>query len=434
MLTRRTFLALLPLLYSAAVVGRRFTREEDQFLEDLSHRAFLFFWEQADAGTGLVRDRALADSAMPDTRATASSAATGFGLTGLCIASDRGWIPRAHARERTVATLRFYAEQSVHEHGWFYHFVDSATGTRRGNSELSTIDTALLLAGVVTAQEYFRKDADIARLARTIWDRIDFRWMMNGDPALLSMHWRPEDGFSKNHWDHHCELGIMYLLGIASATSPLPSESWYAWRRPTVSYGGHTYISGAPPLFVHQYSQAWIDFRGRREQRPPMTNWFDNSVEATLAHRQFCIDLRTQFPGYSANMWGITSSDTPKGYKAWGGPPATGPIDGSVVPCAAGGSLMLAPEVCVPALMEMHRVFGERVYKRYGFVDAFHPTTGWTNTDVIGIDVGITLLSAENLRTGNVWNWFMRNRQIRSAMSQLFMKGPSASAPLPEAA
>lgn len=422
MLTRRGFLGGLLLAPSVAAFGRRVIKDkkQDQFLEDLSHRSFLFFWEQANAETGLVRDRALADSGTPDQRAWASSAATGFGLTGLCIASERGWISRAQARERILATLRFYDEKAIHEHGWYYHFVDSATGVRRGTTEVSSIDTALLLAGVVTAQEYFNKDAEIGRLARAIWDRIDFRWMMNGHPTFLSMHWKPEDGFSKNYWDHHCELGIMYLLGIASTTSPLPVESWHAWRRPTVSYGGHTYISGASPLFVHQSSQAWIDFRGRREKQLPLTNWFDNSVEATLAHRQFCIDLRTQFPGYSENIWGITSSDSAKGYKAWGGPPAKGPIDGSVVPCAAGGSLMLAPEVCVPALMEMRRVFGERVYKRYGFVDAFHPTNGWTDKDVIGIDVGITLLSAENMRTGKVWNWFMRNRQIRRAMSELF--------------
>src|SRR5258707_9706769 len=161
MLTRRTFLGGLPFAVSAAMGARRLTREEDQFLEDLSHRSFLFLWEQANARTGLVRDRALADNDTPDKRATASSAATGFGLTGLCIASERGWITRAQARERILATLRFYGEEAVHEHGWYYHFVDSATGTRRGATEVSTIDTALLLAGVVTAQEYFNKDAEI---------------------------------------------------------------------------------------------------------------------------------------------------------------------------------------------------------------------------------------------------------------------------------
>ncbi len=419
MLTRRTFLGGVPLALSAAT-AYRLTKDDDRFLEDLSHRCFQFFWEQADPGTGLARDRALADTETPDRRPTASSASTGFGLTGLCIAADRGWLPRAQIRERVLTTLRFYAEKAVQEHGWFYHFVDCATGARRGTTEVSDIDTALLLAGIVTAQEYFHNEPEIGRLAKSIWDRIDFQWMMNGNPALLSMHWKPEDGFSKNYWDHHCELGIMYLLGIASATFPMPLDSWYAWRRPVVTYAGHTYISGAPPLFVHQYSQAWIDFRHRPEKRAPNTNWFDNSVEATRAHRQFCIDLKSEFPGYSENVWGITASDSAHGYKAWGGPPATRNIDGTVVPCAAGGSLMLAPDICLPALIEMHRKFGDRAYQRYGFVDAFHPTNGWTDKDVIGIDVGITLLSAENLRTGNVWKWFMRNRQIQRAMSQIF--------------
>jgi hypothetical protein len=418
MLTRRAFSLAVPLALSAAT--RKLTPEQDRFLDDLSHRCFRFFWEQANPDTGLVRDRALADNAEPDRRPWASSAATGFGLTALCIATERAWIPRAQARDRVLATLRYFADKAVHEHGWFYHFVDSATGARRNTTEISDIDTALLLAGIVTAQEYFHKEPEIVRLSRAIWDRIDFQWMLNGHPTLLSMHWKPEDGFSKNRWDHHCELGIMYVLGIASSTSPLPVDSWYAWRRPVITYAGHTYISGAPPLFVHQYSQAWIDFRNRREKRDPHTNWFDNSVEATLVHRQFCIDLKDRFPGYSENVWGITASDGARGYVAWGGPPATRQIDGSVVPCAAGGSLMLAPQICLPALIEMRRTFGDRIYQRYGFVDAFHPTNGWTDRDVIGIDVGITLLSAENLRSGKVWSWFTRNPQIRRAMAQLF--------------
>jgi len=419
MLTRRSFLGGLPLAIWAAQ-DHGLSKEQDQFLEDLSHRSFLFFWEQANPDTGLVRDRALADSSTPDPRVWASSAATGFGLTALAIAAERGWISQAEARERVLTTLRYYSEKAFNEHGWFYHFVDSATGARRGTSEVSSIDTALLLAGMVTAREYFGKEQEVGRLVQKIWDRIDFRWMQNGNPTLINMHWKPEDGFSKNFWDHHCELEIMYLLGIASATSSLPVESWYAWRRPTVAYAGHTYISGAPPLFVHQYSQAWIDYRKHPEKRPPHTNWFENSVEATLAHRQFCIDLAGQFPGYSENIWGITASDTATGYKAWGGPPATKNIDGSVVPCAAGGSLMFAPSICVPALMEMRSRFGDRTYKHYGFIDAFHPTNGWTDRDVLGIDLGITLLSAENLRTGKVWKWFMQNRQIRRAMSELF--------------
>jgi hypothetical protein len=396
------------------------SKEDGAFLEDVSHRAFRFFWEQADPETGLVRDRALADSAVPDKRNIASSAATGFGLTALAIGASRGWIPRAAAKERCAATLRFYAEKSPREHGWFYHFVDASSGARVWNCELSSIDAALLLAGAIAAQECFSGDAEIGKMVRAIWEGIDFPWMLDGDADLLAMGWHPESGFIKSRWDHHCELGILYLLGIASRSHPLPEQSWYAWTRPVVKYGGYEYISGAPPLFVHQYSQAWIDFRGRGEKRPPGTNWFENSVKATLAHRQFCMDLAAKFPGYSENVWGITASDSAKGYVAWGGPPATGNIDGSAVPCAAAGSLMFAPDVCVQALREMRARFGDRIYKRYGFVDAFHPLNGWTDPDVIGIDLGIALLSAENSRTGAVWRWFGRNPQVKRAMAKLF--------------
>ena len=249
--------------------------------------------------------------------------------------------------------------------------------------------------------------------------------MLAGDPGVLSHGWKPESGFLPGRWDHYCELMILYLLGIGSPTHAIPAASWRAWSRPIMTFEGFAYVSGADPLFVHQYSHAWVDFRGRLEWGPPDTvtpaiiDWFENSVIATRAHKAFCLSLSKEFPGYSDNVWGITASDSRKGYVAWGGPPRHPAIDGSVVPAAAAGSLMFTPDITVPALREMQRRFGDRIYGRYGFADAFHPTSGWVNPDVIGIDLGITLLSAENLRSGRVWTWFMKNREItRRARSQ----------------
>jgi hypothetical protein len=209
---------------------------------------------------------------------------------------------------------------------------------------------------------------------------------------------------------------ILYVLGIGSPTHPIPAASWHAWTRPAMSFDGYTYVSWKDPLFVHQYSHAWVDFRRWRERGPSGVDWWENSVTATRAHRAFCLRLSKEFPGYTENVWGISASDSPRGYVAWGGPPRHPAIDGTVVPCAAAGSLMLAPDLAVPAVREMRRRFGDRIYGRYGFADAFNPTTGWVNPDVIGIDLGITLLSAENLRTGRVWDWFMANPEIGRAL------------------
>jgi hypothetical protein len=414
--TRREAMAALGGAWGDAVLPRR----GDSFLDELERRAVQFFWENSSPQTGLVLDRALASGG--ETRRVASSAAAGFGLSALCIGAERGWIGREAARGRALATLRHYARQAPHEHGWFYHFVDADTGERVWNCEVSSIDTALLLAGILTARQYFA-DEEVAGLSDAIYDRVDFWWMLNGHPALLSHGWKPESGFLRNRWDSYCELQILYVLGLASRTSPLPEESWYAWKRPWMQYGPYKYVSGADPLFVHQYSQAWLDFRGKKERRGEPVDWFENSRTATLAHRAFCIELgRERFPGcYSPRLWGITASDSRNGYVAWGGPPPHPAIDGTLVPCAAGGSLMFAREVCLQALESMKARFGDRVWRRYGFVDAFHPLDGWTDPDVIGIDVGITLLSAENARTGSVWRWFMSYEPVRAVMDRLLV-------------
>ena len=405
----------------------RLSADDEAFLEDLGRRSFQYFYDHADPATGLVLDRARADGSAhgPEhpSHHVASSAATGFGLTALCIAAERGWIPRAEARERVVKTLRFFAERAPREHGWFLHWMEQPTGERRWRSEYSSIDTALLLAGVLTARGYFRGDREITRLSTEIYERVDFRWMLAGHPSLLSHGWRPESGFLQPRWDTYSEHLILQLLAIGSPTHPIGTSAWLAWQRERINYAGRTYINGAGgALFVHQYSHAWVDFRGRREGWYPFTDYFRNSVDATRAHRQFCIDLSKEFPGYTEDVWGITASDSAKGYVAWGGPPRHPDIDGTVVPCAAGGSLMFTPDIAVPALRAMRERYGARIWGRYGFADAFNPNNGWVGPDVIGLDLGITILSAENLRTGNVWRWFMRNREIPRALDAVGLR------------
>ena len=397
----------------------KLTSEDQQFLEDLEHRSFQYFWEEGDPDTGLVPDRARMDGSPLDEnhRNVASIAATGFSLTALAIAADRNWINRNQAQERTRKTLRFFANKAFNQHGWFYHWLDSKTGERRWQSEVSSIDTALLLGGVLTARQYFHDDQEIRKLATKIYERVDFHWMLNGQQLLLSHGWRPETGFLKPRWDTYSEDTILYLLAIGSPTHPISPASWYALWRDRYRYEGHAYFTTiGVPLFMHQYAHAWIDYRNWRETRGDRIDYFENSVQATLAHRAFCVNLAHDFPAFGPNVWGITASDSAKGYLAWGGPPRDPQIDGTVVPSAAGGSLMFTPELSVAALRTMREKYGQKVYGKYGFIDAFNPNTGWVDSDVIGINAGIILLSAENARTGNVWRWFMRNPEIPRAM------------------
>lgn len=397
----------------------RFSQSDEVFLEDLSRRTFRYFVEQADPDTGLVLDRARADGSPHDEthRNIASIAATGFGLTALCIAAERGWMNRSDVQKRLRSALTFFAERATHEHGWFYHWMDYKSGERRWNSEVSSIDSALLLAGVLTARQCFRQDAKIVRLATKIYDRVDFKWMLNGDPLLLSHGWKPETGFLRPRWDTYSEDAILYLLAIGSPTHSISPRSWYALWRDRYRYEGYSYFTSiGVPLFMHQYAHAWIDFRHRREVKGDHIDYFENSTKATLAHRAFCINLAREFPTFGPNMWGITASDSAKGYVVWGGPPRDTQIDGTIVPSAAGGSLMFTPELSVAALETMRQRSGDQVYGRYGFIDAFNPGNGWVDRDVIGINLGIVLLSSENARTENVWHWFMKNREIPRAM------------------
>jgi hypothetical protein len=396
-------------------------REDKSFLEDYAKRCFAYFIEQTGPATGIVADRAGMDGSRSGEN-VGSIAATGFGLTALCIGASHGWIPKEQARTRVATTLRYFWAHAFHDHGWFYHFLDVSTGVRRLSSEISSIDSALFLCGVLTTQAYFSTDREIQVLTKEIFERVDFTWMLDGDPRLLSHGVMPGSGFLKERWRAYSEASVLYLLGIGSLRHPLSPESWYAWLRPEVKYREWQFYSGGP-LFTHQYSHAWVDFRHQMDGDPYYINYFENSKIATYAHRDFCISLKSTYSDYSNDMWGVTASDSPAGYVGWGGPPEEGPINGTLVPCAAAGSLMFSPEICLPVLNEMYKVYGDKIYQRYGFTDAFNPNWQdkklWINHDVIGIDVGISLLSIENLLTGNVWRWFMRNPYIRTAMDRV---------------
>ena len=389
----------------------RFTPQEDAFLEQVEQACFQFFWDEANPATGLVKDRSQA--AGPDSRNVASIAATGFGLTALCIADHRGWQEPRAIRERVATTLRFVESRVPQAHGFFCHFLNIQNGERVLQSEVSSIDTSIFICGVLTCAAYF-DDLEIRSLANRIYQRMDWNWLLHGDKTL-SMGWTPEHGFIRSRWDSYSELMMVYLLGLGSSATAMSKQSWDAWTRPYFEFNGVRYIGAHAPLFVHQYSHAWFDFRGKRDK---YADYFTNSVIATKVHKLWCLELSREFPDYTDDMWGITASDSARGYAVWGGPPAMGRIDGSIVPCATGGSLPFLPEETVRVLRNIREKYEQRVWRRYGFVDAFNPLTNWYSQDVIGIDVGIMLLMAENARSGFVWDQFMKNEAARNGMAR----------------
>jgi hypothetical protein len=409
--------ALLPTFAASANSTTTLTPDDESFLDDMQRRGCLYFAEQSGAQSGQVLDRAAANNTdgKLDPRRMASIAATGFGLTALCIADKRHYQPRPQILEQVRRTLRYHANTLYQNHGFFYHFNDVDTGARIDKNEVSSIDTSLLLCGILTARAHFHDDHEIQHLATLIYNRVDWPWMLNGGDTF-SMGWHPESGFLNARWKTYCELMMIYLLAIGSPTHPVDPSSWNAWARPVVHYDGLTYISGDDPLFTHQYSQAWFDFRHKRDN---FADYFTNSITATRAHKAFCLSLSKP---YSPDYWGISASDSAHGYTAWGGPNSNGgpigDIDGSVVPYATAGSLPFLPVECLRVQRALKANYGDKAYGRYGFCDAFHPQANWYDPDVLGIDLGISVIMAENLRTGFVWQTFARNPEVPLAMQR----------------
>ena len=429
--------------------------EAAALLADLERRSFDYFWDTANPVNGLVPDR------WP-TPSFASIAAVGFGLSAYPIGVARGWVSRAQARDRTLATLRFLhdapqgpqAAGVTGYKGFFYHFVDMQTGHRYGTTELSTVDTALLLAGALHARAFFdgsdAAETELRRLADAIYARVEWPWAQVRPPSI-GHGWHPESGHIANDWKGYNEAMLVYLLALGSPTHPVGPEAWAAWtstyERDWGSEYGRTHLSFAS-FFGHQFTHAWVDFRGLADGwlRAKGLDYFENSRRATYAQQAYAIANPEGWAGYGRDVWGVTACDGPADVKrAFGGRTrkfrsyagrgmggAAHLDDGTIAPYGAGSSLPFAPEIVTPALAAMHARHGRHIVGKYGFF-AFNPSFtytdvklthgrvvpgfGWVANDFLGIEVGPLLLMLANHRDGAVWRamrgepWLVRGLQ-----------------------
>lgn len=421
---------------------------ETVFIDTLQARTFRFFWETTHPLTGLAADR------WP-TPSFASLAATGFALTAYPIGAERGYVTRAAAAARALATLRFLwtAPQDsapagrIGHRGFFYHFVDQSTGARHEQVELSTMDTALLLAGALFCQSYFDRplaaEDSIRAFADSIHARVDWRWA-SPRPPTIGHGWTPEHGHLPYDWRGYNEATLLYVLALGSPTHAVGPEAWDAY---TAGYRWGTFHGrqhlGFAPLFGHQYAHVWIDFRGIQDacMRARGSDYFENSRLATLAQRDHAIANPAGWRGYGPRLWGLTACDGPVSgtftidgrsrlfntYWARGASFTAVDDDGTVCPSAAGGSIAFAPEAVVPLLLALRDDHGERLFSTYGFLDALNPTfrldvpvqhgavdpeAGWYDTDYLGIDQGPILAMIENWRSGLIWRVMRRNPHL----------------------
>lgn len=455
--------------------GFEMAARQEAFVEDLSRRTFDYFWETTDPETCLAPDR------WPSAPFS-SIAATGFAMTAYVIGVERGYVTREVAAERTLNCLDFYydapqgpgASGVTGYKGFFYHFLDMETGERHKTTELSTVDTSLLLAGMLFAHSYFDgengTEAAIRERADAIYRRVDWTFFLRrnigtearnlDDSHGIAMGWRPESGFGTHDWIGYNEGMLVYVLALASPTHPVGKDAWdQGWAarldKDWGEYYGQEHLT-FEPLFGHQYSHVWIDFRGIRDafMREKGLDYFENSRRATLSQRAYANDNPDDWVGYGGDIWGLTACDGPghvrdrevnghervfHGYSARGVSPYLVHDDGTIAPTAAGGSVPFAPEIAIPALMAMKAQYGEHLYTEYGFLDAFNPSftfaeadiargdvipgVGWIADDHLGIDQGPILAMMENFRSGLVWRTMRENRYIRKGLSEIGFEG-----------
>lgn len=412
----------------------------DPFLDTLQQRTFQWFWDTTPEHNGLTPDRY-------PTLTFSSIAAVGFALTCYPIGVEQGYVTRAAAADRVLTTLKFFwhAPQSsdpAHATGYkgfFYHFLHMDSGLRFKDVELSTIDSAILFAGMLFCQSYFDRDNDIEAQIRayadSVYRRAEWTWFQVRAPRI-AMAWRPEAGFGVSDWKGYDEAMILHILALGSPTYPVGPEVWQKWTETYkwAEYHGYEFISFGP-LFGHQYSHCWIDYRGIQDEymRGKGIDYFENSRRATLTQPLYAKENPRGYRGYSELVWGFSACDGPGdttfivdgrertflGYSARGVSFDWVNDDGTITPTAAGGSLPFAPEICIPALKIMRSRFGNRLWREYGFADAFNLTfitdrtpDGWYDTDYLGIDQGPIVIMIENLRSEFVWNVMKKNPYI----------------------
>ncbi len=391
------FLLLIVLrVPTQAVCAVQENPSNEDFLRMLQKDAVQYYIDCSDPHTGLTWDSSLPGS-------PSSISATGFSLAALTVGEEHGWISYGQAYKQILRTLRTLNEKAQHKNGFFYHFLDPKTGKRAWASEASSIDTALLIAGALLAGERF-KGTIIQTLAEKIYRRVDWQWMLNKSD-LICMGWKPETGFLPYYWDTYSEHIILQALAIGSPTFAIAPSYWNQWSRFEEEYHGKRIVySHTGSLFTYQYAQAFIDFRNLDDKG---TNYFENSKNATLANKEFCLENASEYKTYGNSSWGLSACLGPFGYKAYGAKPGAAQHDGTLAPYASASSLVFTPEESLETLRFFYINYSKKLYGKYGFKDGFNLDKDWWAYEYLGIDQGITILMIENYLSEGIWKRFM---------------------------
>jgi hypothetical protein len=398
---------------------------EPQLLDAVEHAAFAFFWNESHPETGLTKDRARNLAGAPDAADIASTASTGFALAALPIGVERRWVAADDAYARALRTLRYLRDRHPNVHGFYYHFCDWATGERAWKSELSSIDSALLVLGALAAGRYWR-GTEVERLADAIYARMDWPWMQRGgasDPSVktISHGWKPEEGFLKGRWARYDEASYLYFLAMGAPAKPLGPDAWNQWEvRPAV-VEGYPVFGGPGPLFFAQMASGYFDLRGLRDRQG--RDWWTNWRNEHLANRAYCARNAGKFKTYAPTIFGITASDTPEGYGAH--QPEDGGNDGTVAPTAAISGIFIVPGLALAAMDSLWDNYRDRIWGRYGFSNAFNVDKNWYYNDVIGIDLGMMILAIENYRSGLIWDLMRDHPAVRKGLAAAGMHRPA---------